>query len=59
MSSEPYAIIVQPDGHRSLDAITAYGPFEEDEADALARRLRGDFEMRAAVVRLRAWDEPR
>jgi hypothetical protein len=39
--------------------VAVYGPLEEDEADALARRLREDYDLRASVVRLQPWsDDP-
>jgi hypothetical protein len=33
------------------------GPFDEDEADALAERLRREFGLDAEAERLRPWDD--
>jgi hypothetical protein len=57
--SEPYAVLVlhvEPSTRPvALSAVSAYGPFDEDEADAFATRLRKDFDLRARAVRLQGW----
>jgi len=35
--------------------VDAYGPFDEPEADAFAARLRKDYGLKAAAVRLQPW----
>jgi hypothetical protein len=59
--SEPFAVIVHHgDVYRRREPrerLDVYGPFDEDEADALAARLRNAYELDADVVLLRAWTE--
>jgi hypothetical protein len=55
--SEPYAVLVRYVTTGKVD--TAYGPLEEDEADALARELRDTYELRVEVVRLQGFNPSR
>jgi hypothetical protein len=52
--SEPYAVLVQPEA-RSLSGVYAFGPMDEEEADAFAARLRREYDLKAEAIRLQGW----
>ena len=56
--SASYVVVVASGGERpTLRNLDAFGPVDEDEADALAARLRKDFALGVVVLRLRGWTE--
>jgi hypothetical protein len=61
--SAPFAVLVHHgDVYRRREPserVDVYGPLDEDEADALARRLREEFELDAEAIVLKGWVEPR
>jgi hypothetical protein len=52
--SAPFAVIVR---HGPRETIDVFGPFDEDEADAFAAKLRNVYELDASVELLRGFTD--
>ena len=53
--SEPFAVVVHRSDRNGRSLL--FGPFDENEADALAERLRREFALDAEAERLRGWTD--
>lgn len=52
--SAPFVVLVQHGG-RSFFNVEPYGPFDEDEAEALALHLRRVYGLDCRAARLKGW----